>query len=522
MQKGASVNVENSAGVTPLHIAAQNNNTLKCLKELLKSGSVNIDAKTCYGDTPVAYSCQTNSDKILKMLIKHGANVNFSNFQKSTPLHIACWNGCIDTVTLLIEAGANVNAKNELNWTPLYQAASHGGVEVCKYLLEHGADANLPNHEGLLPLHFGARVCTDVYSLIRKNTKNDVILKYCTFPGPHGIDMGTRSLLCIAFSSLNKSLIERILKSQLPSDVLNCPVAVKQSSYSKNHFINSGLLESFNERLILLTPLCFFLNNIFLEIAQQENYASAFCVLKMLIHNKISMNSKFNSTDYMYVMGPIELTLCSHHLQEVQFNIINMLLKSGQDPDKECGYMPIELFKICLTSIPNKGGEFMLLLKASNVIEPEDILKWIIENRSREFIQCPDIQKVDYLKQEMVYALLVLSPYVTVQPSVCDYFLTLHVEQKHMAQKIKQICEHPLRPLASYCRTIIRRQLHCETKNNYWQFKKKLNLLPLPKTIISYLKFSEIQFINKSMRGRLNKLRIDFQITCDKRNYVHV
>lgn len=573
VQKGASVNIADNAGVTPLHIAAKSNDRLQCMKELLKSESVNIDTKTFSGDTSVAFSCQMGSDKILKVLIQHGADVNLSNFEKETPLHVACSKGCLKTVKLLIQAGANVNAKDLNDWTPLHEAAKSGSVEVCKYLLEHGADdeaqgyyipfplhvacqqgdlkvirvlenfmkkkrpklnpfnmisdgetplmpavtssslevvkymidkgadVNVPNVNDLLPLHIAAHQKNwEVYDLIRNNTKSDIILKYCTYPGPDSNNITTRSIVSLAIDTGDMRLIERVLKSGLPSDVLNCLAPIS----GRDFFIHSidGNLNCRNtsrvDRLVLLTPICFFLYG----YSSYDDKTVA--LLKMLIDNKIYLGCTFKSTDSLYVTGPIEVMLWSCRSQFETFQIINICLENGADPDEGSSDTPTRLIKVALAVDINKSI-FTLLLKTSNVVEPEDILNWIIDNWNREFVQ-------RHVTQDLVYVLLVLSPYVTVSAAAYNYFMSLPCicAEENVIEKIKQIYERSVRSLANYCRSVIRRQLHYETQNNHRQFVIKLNSLDVPKTVISYLKFSEIKFtVNRDVKT------VNCDIACD-------
>lgn len=484
VQKGVCVSIGDSSGVTPLHLAAESNNRLQCLIELLKSESVNIDSTTYFGDTPVAYSCQTNSHKTLKALIEHGANVDFSNFEKSAPLHIACWNSCLKTVMLLTEAGANVNAKDKNDWTPLHAAARRGHVDIFKYLLQHGADANIPNDKHVLPLHFGAQENCEVYDLIKSNTQSHTIVKYGTFPGPCGIDMVNRSILCLAFNSNDDALIKRVMNSGLPNDVLNCPVVIKQPLFINVYLTDDEEQQSFDKKLVLFTPLCFFLQS------HYDNYNIAWDILKMLVDNDICAASMFKSSDILYVVKPIEIMLHAWCQQIERFKIITKLLENGVDPDEECNGVPMKLLKICILKTVDKSL-LLLLLKASNVVEPEDILRWIIDNKNRIIMQCHGIL-------DLLYALLLLSPYVSMSPSVCNHFVTLACycdDEKNTLEKIRQMFEQSVRSLASYCRSIIRRQLHYETRNNPRKFAGKLNCLPVPNTVISYLKFDDVKFI---------------------------
>lgn len=87
-----------------------------------------------------------------------------------------------------------------------------------------------------------------------------------------------------------------------------------------------------------------------------------------------------------------------------------MLLENGIDADEEYNNMPANLFKLCLMN--NVGNcIFMLLLKASNTVEPENILMWITDFENRDFI-------LHTVTQELIYVLLVLSPDFTDQPLI--------------------------------------------------------------------------------------------------------
>lgn len=82
--------------------------------------------------------------KLMKELIRHGANVNAREDKGWTPLMCASChiNGNIEIVKILIEAGANVNARDGEGWTPLMIASHFGQIEIIRVLLESGADIN--------------------------------------------------------------------------------------------------------------------------------------------------------------------------------------------------------------------------------------------------------------------------------------------------------------------------------------------------------------------------------------------
>lgn len=59
------------------------------------------------------------SIQMAKVLLEHGANVNFISRRKDTPLHHAAESQNYELAKLYIEYGADKNAVNDKNWTPL-------------------------------------------------------------------------------------------------------------------------------------------------------------------------------------------------------------------------------------------------------------------------------------------------------------------------------------------------------------------------------------------------------------------
>lgn len=93
-----------------------------------------------------------NQIKIMKLLIKNGADVNhISSFD--TPILInAIMYGMVEAAELLIKSGANIHVEGynrieknlniSWNWTPLMCAARKGSFDLVKLLLKKGADPN--------------------------------------------------------------------------------------------------------------------------------------------------------------------------------------------------------------------------------------------------------------------------------------------------------------------------------------------------------------------------------------------
>lgn len=94
--------------------------------------------------------------KVVKALVKAGADVNHTTKTFSTPLRAASFDGRLDIVKYLIEHKADIHLANKYNNTCLMIAAFKGHLEVVKCLLDQGADPNQKAHCGATALHFSA------------------------------------------------------------------------------------------------------------------------------------------------------------------------------------------------------------------------------------------------------------------------------------------------------------------------------------------------------------------------------
>lgn len=103
--------------------------------------------QTCFinGITPlmsILMSDNIAKEKIVKMLVEKGANVNSKNELNHTPLMCATYYNSINIVTYLINQGANVNDVNIYNYSPLTIAFERDNEMIFKELIKHGGDLN--------------------------------------------------------------------------------------------------------------------------------------------------------------------------------------------------------------------------------------------------------------------------------------------------------------------------------------------------------------------------------------------
>ena len=85
---GVHLNIKDSKGNTPLHIAIDNRWGIKIVSILIRA-KAELNEQNNYGDTPLHIATTAQSDEIVRALIKAGVNPNIQNGDGQTPLHIA-------------------------------------------------------------------------------------------------------------------------------------------------------------------------------------------------------------------------------------------------------------------------------------------------------------------------------------------------------------------------------------------------------------------------------------------------
>ena len=81
---------------------------------------------------------------MVKMLLDHGADVNYNSLCDGSALYLATTEQHKDIVKLLLENGADVNCRNTPDRvSALHTAACIGNVEIADLLLQYGADIDL-------------------------------------------------------------------------------------------------------------------------------------------------------------------------------------------------------------------------------------------------------------------------------------------------------------------------------------------------------------------------------------------
>lgn len=154
----ADVNKRDKNGNSPLHYAILKRNA-KAIEMLIEyEADVNLTGKTTYTDkqTPIFLAVLWNDEKLVRRLLKLGADPNIPDGDGDLPLTEVCLRRRVNkaSVKLLVEGGAKVNVKEANGITPLMYAAGNSGTfeqyrrEIVDYLLEKGADPKAKDNKG--------------------------------------------------------------------------------------------------------------------------------------------------------------------------------------------------------------------------------------------------------------------------------------------------------------------------------------------------------------------------------------
>jgi ankyrin repeat protein len=148
--------IELNAQDNPDFINAILKGDVKKVESMLNNG---VNANSTYNrETALIHCAKVNSSwstslSILKLLLKHGADMNAIAIVGGTALTISITSGNIGFVKTLVENGVDVNYRHQYHVPAIFYAASsiHRN-EILKILLESGANANDRNSDSITPL----------------------------------------------------------------------------------------------------------------------------------------------------------------------------------------------------------------------------------------------------------------------------------------------------------------------------------------------------------------------------------
>uniref|UniRef100_A0A3Q2UR24 Nuclear factor of kappa light polypeptide gene enhancer in B-cells inhibitor, epsilon n=1 Tax=Fundulus heteroclitus TaxID=8078 RepID=A0A3Q2UR24_FUNHE len=152
MEKGASLELQDQDGNTPLHVACQHGQT-DCVTEMTRDLPLSflvpvLQTQNWRGLACIHLAALNKQHHIMNLLMKKGADLNIQEGTAGkTALHLAVELHDITSVKMLLSMGANVDAPMFNGCTPLHLAVGRQDAQIADLLCQFGADKMLRNME---------------------------------------------------------------------------------------------------------------------------------------------------------------------------------------------------------------------------------------------------------------------------------------------------------------------------------------------------------------------------------------
>ncbi|CAB0036118.1 unnamed protein product [Trichogramma brassicae] len=182
LRRGASPNVADNKGLTPLHTMCARHRDDSYLKSFLDVCDqverwVRIDARDQSGQTPLQLAVNENHKKVARLLLRRGADPDLVDAKGSTLLHVICQkpsNYQYAFLKILFEVSdelgksVDVDARDGSGRTALRLTLDfYGCTKATVLLLERGADPSLADEDGSTLLHVISRSNRDNINLVK-------------------------------------------------------------------------------------------------------------------------------------------------------------------------------------------------------------------------------------------------------------------------------------------------------------------------------------------------------------------
>lgn len=139
----------------PIHFAAKSGKD-KVVALLLDHGA-DINAGTGCDSTALMWSCQEGHLEVCKLLIARGAGLLIVNSSKKSAMHYALEHERWNVAELLIQSGFSVNYRIPESQALLHWVCQHGLIEAVSWLLDHGADIDILTNWHTTPVMYAAQ-----------------------------------------------------------------------------------------------------------------------------------------------------------------------------------------------------------------------------------------------------------------------------------------------------------------------------------------------------------------------------
>ena len=119
------------------------------------------DGPAFYQNGLYAAAQMKDEDKSLQMirvLVQHGISIRSCNDSlKQTPLYYAVREGHEKVIKMLVQGGLNVNHLDCYGQNPVYYCISAGNVPITRLLVSYGADPDVVDLNGQTPAYYAVK-----------------------------------------------------------------------------------------------------------------------------------------------------------------------------------------------------------------------------------------------------------------------------------------------------------------------------------------------------------------------------
>jgi len=139
------IDAQDKNGETALHYAAECRFVPQGsqVAQILLDAGASVDLADTWGITPLQHAAFEKNTPMVMLLIAKHALVDARDHGGETALHWTALYDQTDAAAALLDAGANINATDSRGWTPLILAARNGNAKIAALLLRRGADRTI-------------------------------------------------------------------------------------------------------------------------------------------------------------------------------------------------------------------------------------------------------------------------------------------------------------------------------------------------------------------------------------------
>ena len=148
LEKGSDPNISNASGNSSIHAAVHGRCSNEALQEII-THKADLDSQNNTGKTALSLACFYRQQDSARILLEAGSNPNIADEEGNRSLEAAIIGGCsTKIIKLLIKHSADVNATNKHNQTALGWACHERNVDAINVLLKARADPSIADKNG--------------------------------------------------------------------------------------------------------------------------------------------------------------------------------------------------------------------------------------------------------------------------------------------------------------------------------------------------------------------------------------